>query len=141
MQFYQQLMRVKLDEAGAALAVFQLADAQQPAKARHQGVGFANGLVQRFGLRRIHVALLANTVQLGAQAGQRCAQVMGNVVAYTLDLMHQPFDTVEHGIDDRRKHVQLVAAGRQWQAVGQVAGDNQFGLGLDRPYTLERPAP
>jgi hypothetical protein len=51
-------VRVKLDEAGAALAVFQFADAQQAAKARHQGVGLANRLVQRFGLRRVR-ALLA----------------------------------------------------------------------------------
>ncbi|MNJ76965.1 hypothetical protein D3C77_743650 [compost metagenome] len=51
MQLLQQPMGIKLDEAGAALAVFQLTDAQQAAKTRHQGVGFADGLFQRLGLR------------------------------------------------------------------------------------------
>ncbi|MNR30467.1 hypothetical protein D3C85_1479260 [compost metagenome] len=87
-------------------------------------------------MRGVDVALLANAVQLGAQACKRGTQVMGNVVAHALDLMHQPLDAVEHGVDDGGQHVQLVAPGRQRQAVGQVAGDDKLGLGLDRADTL-----
>lgn len=141
MQLHQQFVRVELDETGPSLAVFQLADAQQTAKTRHQGVGFADGLVQCLGLGGVDVTLLANAVQLGAQARERGAQVVGDVVAHALDLVHQPLDAVEHGIDDGRQHVQLVTPGRQRQAVGKVAGDDQFGLGLDRANALERATP
>ncbi|MCY1427060.1 hypothetical protein D9M71_428900 [compost metagenome] len=131
MQFLQQPVGVKLDEACTALAVFQFTDAQQAAKTRHQGVGFANRLLQRFGLRRVIAGLLANAVELGAQAGQRGAQVVGDVVAHAFDLHHQPLDALEHGVDDGRQHVQFVTAVGQWQAAGQVAGDDGFGTGLD----------
>ncbi|MNI78078.1 hypothetical protein D3C73_1344260 [compost metagenome] len=113
MQLHQQLTRVKLNEASAALAILQFTDAQQAAKTCHQGIGFADGLVQCLGLRRVQPGLLTDAVQLCTQAGEWCAQVVGNVVAHALDLMHQPFYPVKHGVDDGGQHVQLVAPGRQ----------------------------
>ncbi|MCY1457089.1 hypothetical protein D9M71_743500 [compost metagenome] len=50
MQFHQQLPWVELHKASTPPAILQLADAQQPAKTRHQGIGFADGLVERLGL-------------------------------------------------------------------------------------------
>ncbi|MNR66472.1 hypothetical protein D3C85_1899760 [compost metagenome] len=64
MQLDQQRLWIKLDEAGAALAVLQFTDAQQSAKPRHQRVSLADGLIQRLGLGRILAALLANPIQL-----------------------------------------------------------------------------
>ncbi|MCY1307045.1 hypothetical protein D9M70_569430 [compost metagenome] len=46
MQFLQQRHRIELHESGSALAVFQLGNTQQPAKARHQGIGFCQYRVQ-----------------------------------------------------------------------------------------------
>ncbi|MNY10223.1 hypothetical protein D3C86_1431840 [compost metagenome] len=91
-------------------------------------------------LPRAFARLLLHAVQLRAQAGQRGAQVMGNVVAYALDLVHQAFDALEHGVDDGRQHVQFIAAAGQRQASGQVAGDDRFGAGLDPANTPQRAA-
>ncbi|MNH05607.1 hypothetical protein D3C79_649500 [compost metagenome] len=84
--------------------------------------------------------MLADSVELGAQAGQRCAQVVGDVVTDAFDFMHQALDAVEHGVDDGREHVQFIPSRRQWQALGQVASDDLFGRGLDRADALEWPA-
>ncbi|MNH05606.1 hypothetical protein D3C79_649490 [compost metagenome] len=51
MQLSQQGMWIKLDKTGSALAIFQLADAQQAAKAGHERVGFANRLFEGISLR------------------------------------------------------------------------------------------
>jgi hypothetical protein len=53
---------------------------------------------------------LFDTVELRTQPGQRCAQIMCDVVAYPFYFAHQPFDLVEHVIDDRGEPVQLVTA-------------------------------
>ncbi|MNJ76088.1 hypothetical protein D3C77_732960 [compost metagenome] len=53
--------------------------------------------------------MLANTIELGAQAGQRGAQVVSDIVTDTFDFVHQALNAVEHGVDDGGEHVQLIA--------------------------------
>ena len=136
-QFLQQWLRVELHKARAALVVFELGNAQQPAKTRHQGVGFSDHLIHLHGFGRPFRRLLLDAIQLRAQTGQRGAQVVGNVVAHAFDFVHQPLDAVEHGVDDGGEHVQFVTPIGQRQAVGQIPRDNGFGAGLNRPDALQ----
>ncbi|KWV89715.1 hypothetical protein PFLmoz3_00657 [Pseudomonas fluorescens] len=120
--------------------VFQFRDAQQPAKTRHQRVGFGDGVIEFYRVGRVFLGLLLDAVKLGAQASKRGAQVVGDVVAHALDLVHQFFDAVEHGIDDGGEHVQLVAPVGQRQPVREVAGDDGLGAGLDPANAPQRAA-
>ncbi|MNV58137.1 hypothetical protein D3C71_1504970 [compost metagenome] len=113
MQFLQQRQWVEQHKARAALLVFQFGNAQQAAKARHQGVGFGDHLVQLRGLARAFGSVLLHAVELGAQAGQRGTQVVGDVVADTFDFVDQALDAFEHGVDDSGQHVQFVASAGQ----------------------------
>ncbi len=120
--------------------VFQLRDPQQAPEARHQGVGFGNRIVKFHRVVRILLSLLFDAVKLRTQACQWGAQVMGDVVAHALDLVHQLLDTVEHGVDDGGEHVQFVTPVRQRQTVGQIAGDDSLGAGLDSANAAQRTA-
>ena len=82
--------------------------------------------------------MLLDPVQLRAQAGERGAQVVGDVVAHAFDFVHQPLNAVEHGVDDGGQHVQFVTPVGQRQTVGQVARDNRLGTGLNGPNALQR---
>ncbi|MNZ80786.1 hypothetical protein D3C78_994330 [compost metagenome] len=141
MQFLQQRHRVQLHETGATLAVFQFGDPQQATETRHQRIGLGQHQVQLHGLRRAFAGLLLHAVKLRAQTGQGRAQVMGDVVAHALDLVHQALDAFEHGVDDGGEHVQFVTPIGQWQAPAQVARDYGFGTGLDPADAAQRPAP
>ncbi|MNI41411.1 hypothetical protein D3C73_956620 [compost metagenome] len=92
------------------------------------------------GLRRAFAGLLLHAVKLRAQAGQGRAQVMGDVVAHALDLVHQALDAFEHGVDDGGEHVQFVTPIGQWQASAQVAGDDGLGTGLNPANAPQRAA-
>jgi hypothetical protein len=88
MQFLQQRHRVELHETGAALASSSSEIRSKPRKrAIRVSASPAPIELRRFG--RAFTGLLLHAIQLRAQAGQRRAQVVGDVVAHAFDLVHQ----------------------------------------------------
>jgi len=108
----------------AAGAVLDLGNAQQGAEGHQQALGLAQGRVD--GLRVFFFAQAAplGAFQPGDQAGERGAQVMGDVVAHAFHLAHQPFQLVEHAVDHSRDTVDVVVAAAHRQALAEVALDN-----------------
>ena len=66
----------------------------------------------------------AHAIEAGKETGQRCTQVVGNVVADTLHLAHQTLDLVEHLVHDADQPAYIPAGAGLRQPARQVAGDD-----------------
>ncbi len=130
-QLLQQVGDVDLVEGRTALVAFQLGHAQQGREARHQHVGLRQRLVQRVRMRVVFVQAHAHAVEVCTQARERCAQVMRDAVAHAFDLGHQLFDAFQHGIDDARQPIDLIASIGYRQALPEVAGNDAVGGRFD----------
>lgn len=137
-QFLQQLGDVDRVEGRTSLVALQLGYPQQRGEARHQHVGLGQRLVQWIGMRVLFVQAHAHAVQMRAQAGQRGAQIVGDAVADSFDFGHQLFDAFQHGIDDARQPIDLVATAGDRQALAEVAGNNSVGGRFDLLDTFQR---
>ena len=73
-------------EEGDAVTPFDLADALQGAEAGEQFVCFGQRPINHFPLGTRQLGLLADPIEQGAQAVQRRAQVVRDVLADALDL-------------------------------------------------------
>ena len=57
-----------------------------------------------------------------AQTRQRRAQIVGDVVGYVADAIHQAFDFIDHAVQVAGQLIELVAAAANRDALRQVAG-------------------
>ena len=121
---------VDVREGCAPRAGLDLRDPQQRAEGIEDLVGLGDrlidgGLVVGHGRR-----LGARELQALAQARERRAHVMGNVVGDLTQAVHQHLDAIEHLVEVGREAIELVAGAAQRDAAREVAAhDVAAGVG------------
>jgi len=109
-------------ERVAVRAGFGFGDQQQRVEGRDEAVGFGD---RAFEGRHLFVARRVahqRAFEFVAQAVQRRAQVVGDVVGHLAHAHHEPLDLFEHLIQVAGEIVEFVAAALHGDAAGQVAG-------------------
>ncbi len=87
------------------------------------------------GDRRAHHLLVARRIrplqeadlEARAQARQRCAQIVRDIVGDLPHACHQPLDLVEHGVEIGRQLIELVAAAGERHALAEIAMNDARG--------------
>ena len=97
-------------------AGFGARDHQQRVEDPDQAVGFLDRLLERRAIGRCVAAERERRLGVVAQAGQRRAQIMGDVVGDFPQALHQLADPLEHGVEASRQPVQFVAGAGHRQA-------------------------
>ncbi len=136
----QFLAQIDVAEAGAAADIFEFGNAQQRAEAVEQIVRVGDAAFDRRRARVVGRRLALQPVKLGAQARQRRAQVVGDVVGNALDLVEQVFEAIEHAVGDAREHVDLVAPVGDRQAHAEIAAHDRRDRGFDAAHAAQRSA-
>jgi hypothetical protein len=108
-------------QAWRSRGALDLADPQQGAEPDQQRVGLVERLVDHLAIAAFQPRLLADAIEQGPEAIERRAQVVGDVVADTLDLPEQALGLVHHGVGQAGQHVDLVAPMRDGQPHAQLA--------------------
>jgi len=103
-------------------AGFGFGDQQQRVEGRDQAVGFGDGAFERQHLFVARRVTHQRAFELVAQAVQRRAQVVGDVVGDLAHTHHETLNLFEHLVEVAGEVVEFVAAALHRDAARQVAG-------------------
>ena len=120
-QVLHQRCQVDRGEGGAPAAGLDAGDAQQGVEGAKQFLGVGDDLLRRGPGRMVLAQFGAQHLELGAQARQGGAQVVGDVVRDLAHAGHQRFDAGQHVVESGGELVEVVAAPADRDAPGQVA--------------------
>src|SRR6202008_4061355 len=73
----------------------------------------------------------ARPLQAREKAGQRCPQVMRDILGHTFDLVHQPLDLVEHAVDDEDQWGEITTGPAARQPLTEIAIDDALDRARD----------
>ena len=107
---------------------------QQGVKGPNEFIGLGNGQFQRRAVIAIASGGAQGLLTAVAQAGERCLQIVRDIVGDFLQPAHQRLDAFQHGVDVFSEPVEFVAGAGDRQATGQIAGHDGVrcvGHGID----------
>ena len=114
----QHCREVRIGESGPARIAFHLGYPQYGTEGFQHVAGFQDGLVDRGGLFLWGAGAPAGPFQPREQPCQGRPQVMGDVVADALHLLHQALKLAQHAVDHVGQSVEIVGPPVRRQAFG-----------------------
>ena len=131
---------VEIGQTFAGRLRFGAGDQQQRIENADQAVRLVDGLLQRGAAGGFAMIEQQGLFGVVAQAGQRRAQVMGDIVRNLANPLHQRGDAVEHGVEIARQPVQFVVRAGEGQPPGKIFMQQGRGLVAHRVHPVEQAA-